>query len=147
MSITDEAKIKIYEKMKLFYFDIDVYKELNLNLDLSNIYSIKDLETTFFRDGFPNNVKYSLYDIYEDFDWEKYKLFWIDFYDFIGKETNNFPKDKTNWLEKCRKYKIDNINIYPSQCYKYNLPDMPEEIYKDFSNYENEFNGNSFTRR
>jgi superfamily II DNA or RNA helicase len=79
--------------------------------------------------------------------WEKYKSFWIDFYDFIGKETTNFPKDKTTWLEKCRKYKIDDIKMYPSQCYKYNLPDMPEEIYKDFSNYENEFNGNSFTRR
>ena len=74
MSITDGIKIKIYEKMKLFYFDIEVYKELNLNLDISYINTIKELEKTFIRDGLPKNVKYSIYDIYEDFDWEKYKL-------------------------------------------------------------------------
>lgn len=70
----DEMKPLIYDKMKLFYFDIELFKELNLNLELSTLYTIEDLEKEWSKKGIPDDLIYSIYDIYSDFDWTKYKL-------------------------------------------------------------------------
>jgi hypothetical protein len=72
--VSDETKQDINDKMKLFYFDIELFKELNLHLELSKLYTLDYLENDWLKKGIPNNIKYSIYDIYPDFDWIKYKL-------------------------------------------------------------------------
>jgi len=70
----DEIKQKIHDKTELFYFDIEFFKELNLHLELNQLYTLEHLKNDWLKKGIPNNIKYTIYDIYPDFDWIKYKL-------------------------------------------------------------------------
>ena len=77
----------------------------------------------------------------------KYNSIWKDFYDFIGVDINKFPNNKNLWLEKCRKYNLNSSETYLKNYFKYNLPCMPEEIYKNFGNLNDELTDKIFVRR
>jgi superfamily II DNA or RNA helicase len=64
---------------------------------------------------------------------------WINWYDFLGIDTSIYPLFKNNWIDKCIKYNVTNINDYNLNYHKYNLPSMPEELYKEFKSFYEEF--------
>ena len=90
----------------------------------------------------------------KEFEWpenpeSKYETLWrgTDFYDFLGIDKSKFPKDKKEWLTKCKEHKINDCEKYNNKCYKYNLPDMPKEIYSNFGNLNDELNKDTPKRR
>ena len=40
----------------------------------------------------------------------------------------------------CKKYCLDNEDVYIAKCNTKNLPEMPEEIYRNFSSFYDMFN-------
>lgn len=100
--------------------------------------------------------------VYEyDNNWEKYRLYTINdkdqiekiepkkrfstyfnnWYAFLDRDTSKFIKDKTAWRNKCVKLGINKDN-YLDKIKKYpDMPDMPEEFYRDFTNMASELEG------
>ncbi len=78
---------------------------------------------------------------------KKYYLFWTNWYDFLGTDINIYPKDINTVIELCKKNNIKTKNDYLDKRYIYNFPAMPEELYKNFSNYELMFSDNIKIRR
>ena len=78
---------------------------------------------------------------------KKYYLFWTNWYDFLGTDINIYPKDINIVIELCKKNNIKTKNDYLDKRYIYNFPAMPEELYKNFSNYELIFGDNIKIRR
>ncbi len=72
---------------------------------------------------------------------------WINWYDFLGIDTSIYPDNKNVLLILCDKYNINSKESYEKKANKYNLPLMPEELYKDFTSYYNEFNDDNESRR
>ncbi len=72
---------------------------------------------------------------------------WINWYDFLGVDTSIYPNNKNVLLTLCDKYNINSKELYEKKANKYNLPLMPEELYKDFTSYYNEFNEDNEFRR
>jgi superfamily II DNA or RNA helicase len=70
----------------------------------------------------------------------KYKELWTNWYDFLGTDTSIYPVNKQAWKKLCDKYKINKEIKYRRKWNKYGLPAMPEELYRGFSSYEQEFN-------
>lgn len=64
---------------------------------------------------------------------------WINWYDFLGVDTSIYPIFKNIWINKCIEYNLTNTDDYNLNCDKYNLPTMPEELYKDFKSFYEEF--------
>ena len=64
---------------------------------------------------------------------------WLNWYDFLGIDTSKYPATKEIWKKLCNEYNLKDIKIYDVQCEKYNLPSMPEELYKDFKSFYEEF--------
>ena len=64
---------------------------------------------------------------------------WLNWYDFLGIDTSNYPSTKEIWKKFCIEYNLKDIKIYDVQYEKYNLPSMPEELYKDFKSFYEEF--------
>jgi len=63
----------------------------------------------------------------------KYDKYWKGWYDFLGINPEQFIKDKHMWKEKCNKLNITTLEQYYLKCSEnIDLPEMPEEIYKDF---------------
>ena len=67
---------------------------------------------------------------------EKYKLFWLNWYDFLGYNTERYPYDIYTLIKICKKNKIFNKDDYYKQWNKYDFPAMPEELYINFSNFD-----------
>ncbi len=64
---------------------------------------------------------------------------WTNWYDFLGIDISIYPENKNILLVLCNKYNINTKELYEQKANKYNLPLMPEELYKDFTSYYNEF--------
>lgn len=70
----------------------------------------------------------------------KYKDYgWLGWYDFLGIDTSKYPDTKIIWKNVCIENNFKDKNIYDVNCVKYNLPLMPEELYKDFKSFYHEF--------
>jgi len=54
---------------------------------------------------------------------------WKNYYDFLGISTDSFPETLDELKKICKKYDLDNVDVYMAKCKKYRLPEMPEEIY------------------
>ena len=65
---------------------------------------------------------------------------WVNYYDFLGLNIDNYPSSLDGLKKICRDKKIDTEKKYLDNCDKYDLPVMPEEIYKNFTTFYNFFN-------
>ena len=72
----------------------------------------------------------------------KYNKYWINWYNFLGTDITIFPENKKEWLKYCKEYKIIYEKKYMKKYMKYNLPSMPEELYKEFGIIDNELKKN-----
>jgi superfamily II DNA or RNA helicase len=79
---------------------------------------------------------------------KKYAKYWINYYDFLGIETSEFPKEIKKWLQVCHTKKIKNNEEYIKKWEENDLPEMPEEFYAKFTNINAELgNNNDFSYR
>jgi len=98
------------------------------------------------------NLKYKkdYYNLDEEYEKEpdvKYNHHgWLNWYDFLGIDTSKYPASKEFWKKLCTEYNLKDIKIYDVQCEKYNLPSMPEELYKDFKSFYEEFTKTSIRK-
>jgi superfamily II DNA or RNA helicase len=70
---------------------------------------------------------------------EKFKILWKGWYDFLDVNTELFPPTKEKWLRICKHKNITCKKDY-NKCYKkYNLPELPQELYV-FDDFDNELN-------
>jgi len=72
-----------------------------------------------------------------------YKKYWYNWYNFFDIDISIFPKSKTQWKTICESNFI-NSNNYIQKAKELNLPLMPNEIYKDFTNLTNELDINEY---
>jgi superfamily II DNA or RNA helicase len=71
---------------------------------------------------------------------EIYHKYWNNWYDFLNIDTSNFIQTKTKWKDKCQILGIMNYDQYCSIVPLYpTLPAMPEEVYRNFTNFTDEF--------
>ena len=69
----------------------------------------------------------------------KSKGVWNNWYDFMGVDTTKFIQSKREWINFCKEKNIKSLDEYFMQCeINDNLPKYPLEIYKDFTNIQNE---------
>jgi superfamily II DNA or RNA helicase len=114
------TKLKTNEQLKL-EFELLKDKVQKMNLKHYNEYNNLDEE-------------------YEKEPAIKYKDHgWLGWYDFLGIDTSNYPNTKIIWKNLCIENNFKDKNIYDVNCVKYNLPSMPEELYKDFKSFYHEF--------
>lgn len=62
-----------------------------------------------------------------------YKAIWENWYNYLGINTNKYPKTFDDLKNKVNKYKIKSMEEYINSTDKYDLPEMPEELYIDFT--------------
>ena len=55
---------------------------------------------------------------------------WINYYDFLGLNIDNYPETLDELKKICKNKKLDTEKKYLDNCDKYDLPQMPEEITK-----------------
>ncbi len=72
---------------------------------------------------------------------------WTNYYDFLGINTDDFPKTLDELKIKCKNHELNNQDIYIAKCHKFKLPEMPEEIYLNFTSFYNLFNNQTNKRR
>lgn len=59
---------------------------------------------------------------------KQFVLLWKGWYDFLGIDINNFPS-KEKWLKICEEKNIRTDTDYKKFYIKYNLPELPKELY------------------
>jgi superfamily II DNA or RNA helicase len=96
-----------------------------------------------------NWKKYNLYFINSKNNIEKiepnikWSHYWKNWYDFLGIDTSEFIQTKDEWVRFCKKKNVKSVDEYYKLCSKYKkLPTMPEELYCNFSNFNNELGFN-----
>jgi len=78
----------------------------------------------------------------------KSKGVWNNWYDFMGVDTTKFIQSKSEWINFCKEKNIKSLDEYFIRCEEYDiLPKYPLEIYKDFTNIQNELGFNRNRRR
>jgi hypothetical protein len=70
----------------------------------------------------------------------------LNWYDFLGIDTSKYPASKEIWRKKCIEYNLKDKDAYDEKCEKHNLPLMPEELYKDFKSFYEEFTKTSIRK-
>lgn len=72
----------------------------------------------------------------------KYKNYWTNWYDFLKIDTSKYPLNTQSWIEKVKEKSYKDDQDYMKNCLKDDLPEMPEELYKDqkFGNITNYIN-------
>ena len=74
---------------------------------------------------------------------EYFSTCWNNWYDFLGYDTEIFIQSKDDWKKFGIEKGVNNYNHYLELCKDFKeLPKMPEEFYKDYTNFNNEFNLN-----
>ena len=71
---------------------------------------------------------------------------WVNYYDFLGININNFPETLDELKKILKIKKITNKKIYEEKAEKYELPLMPEELYKNFTSIYNTLNAEPLRR-
>ena len=62
---------------------------------------------------------------------------WKSWYDFLAIDVRVFPSTKSEWKEKCNLQKITSSN-YKTEWKHYNLPENPDDLYRDFKTISTE---------
>jgi superfamily II DNA or RNA helicase len=133
--IDDWSKIKdkVDKKIK------DIINDENIKLKLEYD-KLKDRIIKLKIKNKEDYKKYAIENKIEDKPEDKYKDYgWINYYDFLGKDIGKYPKDLNKLKDICKIKKINNSKIYHKNINKYNLPEMPEELYKELINRDNLF--------
>lgn len=75
-----------------------------------------------------------------------FERLWTNWYDFLGIETTSFIKTKDEWKARCKELGISSWSQYKELQNEYSaeLPLMPEEIYSNFSNFDDEIGRKPF---
>jgi hypothetical protein len=78
----------------------------------------------------------------------KYREYgWKNYYDFLGIDTDNYPETFDELKKICKENKIKNEDEYLKKCKKYKLPEMPEELYINFTTLYNMLNNETNNKR
>lgn len=122
-----DKKIKDIIKVESIKLELEynILREKIIKLKITN----KDDYKIYAED---NNLEAKPEDKYKDCGWNNY-------YDFLGIDTSKYPKDLNELRSICKKHKIDTSKKYYKSSNKYNLPEMPEECYKDLPNIHDLF--------
>jgi hypothetical protein len=64
----------------------------------------------------------------------KYKSMWKGWYDFYQIDIGKYPKTKNEWIKKCKKYELYDDNYFNKAIEFENIPELPQEIYQNFTN-------------
>jgi ERCC4-related helicase len=105
------------------------------------------------KDFFDNRKLYNLYYINNNDTIEKIdpKIKWSDFFDnwysFLNISTKQYISTKEEWLLYCYNNNITYKNYYNNLEYHKCLPEMPEELYKNFTNLKTELKLNNNIKR
>jgi superfamily II DNA or RNA helicase len=124
-------------------FDKIIQDKIKLSVNEVQLLEFNKLKATIKKKKLDNKEDYYNYATEKGLDLEpeiSFYQFWTNWYDFLSVDTNNFPKTKTEWKAICNKNQIKNEKQYKKQWRKLELPSMPEELYKDFTNFIQEFN-------
>ena len=122
-------------------FDNILQEKIKLSGEDKDYIDFNELKQNISQLNFINKNQYYEYAIENKLELEpkiKYNNYWINWYDFLGTDISIFPKNKEEWLLCCKKYKIISEEKYMKRYIKYNLPSMPEELYKEFGIIDNE---------
>jgi superfamily II DNA or RNA helicase len=121
-------KIKFKLRSRLFYKLLDEYNDMiKLNKEFnykskSDYYNKKDINSNFMED--PKSY---------------FDVLWKSWYEFLSINTDNILKTKEDWIKRCKELKIISIeDYYKKQKEHEELPELPEDIYINFSNIQNE---------
>jgi hypothetical protein len=121
-------KIKFKLRSRLFYKLLDEYNDMiKLNKEFnykskSDYYNKKDINSNFMED--PKSY---------------FDVLWKSWYEFLSINTDNILKTKEDWIKRCKELKIISIeDYYKKQKEHAELPELPEDIYINFSNIQNE---------
>jgi len=121
-------KIKFKLRSRLFYKLLDEYNDMiKLNKEFnykskSDYYNKKDINSNFMED--PKSY---------------FDVLWKSWYEFLSINTDNILKTKEDWIKRCKELKIISIeDYYKKQKEHKELPELPEDIYINFSNIQNE---------
>ena len=79
---------------------------------------------------------------FEDLD----PTIWKSWYDFLGVDTSVFPANKDRWRRRCEEHGLTSLN-YTDNYMLFNLPEYPDDLYRNFSNMETELDEKKERRR
>ena len=68
----------------------------------------------------------------------KYAGIFEGWHTFLSIDCTNYPNDKISWKNQCIELRIRTKDRYYNLAVQHNLPLMPEELYDNFSNVQNE---------
>jgi superfamily II DNA or RNA helicase len=148
IKLTDKISIKIYTGLSDINFTnikdtfVPIIKqhiqnELKLNED-----EILKFEYENFKKLNQTNILYQIESKLEyisrinEFNLEpepemKYATIWINWYDYLGINTDIYPETIYEWKKLCKQYNIRSYNDYLKKIKTFdNMPLMPEELYK-----------------
>ena len=123
-------KIKFKLRSRLFYKEKDEYNDMiKLNKEFNykskdDYYNLKNIHPNFMEDPKAYFDKYGL---------------WKSWYEFLSINTDNIIKTKEDWIKRCTELKITSVeDYYKKQKENEELPEIPEDLYINFSNIYNE---------
>ena len=101
--------------------------------------------------GLMNKKEYKKYALKHNLEIEPettyYNNGWKNYYDFLGIDISLYPETFDELKKICKEKKINDEIIYYEKCKKYKLPEMPEELYINFTTLYNMFNSEINKRR
>jgi superfamily II DNA or RNA helicase len=128
------VKLKLYQRNALQYIGSKLKLEYNM-------YVLKNQQLNI-----QSRCEYSRYELKEKVLKNPMVYFetrdptiWQNWYHYLGIDISKYPLNKTRWCEICKKNKISSSN-YDDMFGKYNLPENPNYLYKDFKNISYELN-------
>lgn len=133
----DNLKNKLEEKIKNIINDDNFlqkeYDELKKNIQKYN----KNNDKIYSKDEYKTYAKENNLEINPE---EKYLNYgWINYYDFLGIKTDNYPNTLKRLKKILSEKKIRTEKDYYKYCDKNNLPTMPMEIYDELKQMKDLF--------
>jgi superfamily II DNA or RNA helicase len=131
--IKDEGelmRIKFKLKSRLFYKEEEEYKDL---IKINKTFNYK------WKIDYYNSINKHPYFIENPYEYFNKNGIWKTWYEFLSIDTSNLIKTKEEWQIKCKELNIKSIADYYEKI-KNNpeLPEIPEDIYFNFTNILNE---------
>lgn len=75
---------------------------------------------------------------------KRFPAFFKNWYDFLDINTDNFLKTKEEWKKRCKFLGLTKNNYLDEVIQYPELPNMPEEFYKDFTNLSDELKNKNY---
>ena len=132
----------VEERKKMFK---DIWKDISKKFDSilddklteenKEIYKFKILRKQVRKLGLKSPEEYIKYASENDLITNPqviYKYLWEGWYDFLNVDKSIYPETKESWAIKCDKYGINYLNYFEKIKKYKNIPEFPQEIYKNF---------------